>query len=236
MHGTVRTILVVSFGLLFGLDCSVAYAANACNTVTISWSVTSEPGQATNAKQLAKQGSLPNYIAAIKAISNASNHVMVLFTKKLRTMGMNADGAGYFALKNHDPRFIDALRQKQKGIDQRMLDLIAKYGLPVAEKVGDDGMMSSAMVMANTLDPAGAAKFAELWKSGCAKGVLPCAAYAMIEDNALLMRAGIQRFGTSSGVPFAKGSNLKEVNDERAKIGLSPLSQTCMDSITKPQS
>ncbi|WP_288128691.1 hypothetical protein [Thiomonas sp.] len=234
MRGTVRTILVASFGLLFVLDCSIANAANACNSVTISWSVTSKSGQALNAKQLAKKTSSLSYIAAIKAISNANNDVMILFTKKLRAMGMNADGAGYFALENHDPRFIDALRRKQKGIDQRMLDLITRHGLPVAEKVGLDGMMSTAMVMANTLDPADAAKFAELWKSGCAKGELPCAAYALIEDNALLLRDGVQRFGTSSGVPFANGARLVQVNEERAKVGLGPLSQTCMDSITRP--
>jgi hypothetical protein len=228
-------MLVVSFGLLLGLDYSVADAANTCNSVTIKLSVASGPG--LTAKQSEEQqGSLPSYNTAIKAINNANNDVMILLAKKLRTMGMNADGAGYLALKSQDPRFIDALGRQQKDIDQRMLDLIARYGLPTAEKVGPHGTMSAVMVMANTLDPDNAAKFAELWKSGCAKGVLPCAAYALIEDNALLVQAGIQRFGTSSGVPFAQGSSLKEVNEERAKIGLSPLSQACVESITKPQS
>ena len=234
MRSTALTILAVSFVLLLGLDCSIADAAGACNQVTISWSVTSKSGHAVNAMRLAKHGSSQDYIAAIEQISSANNILVISFAKETQKLGIHSDAAGYLALKKRDPGFIAALVQKQRDIDQRLLDLIARNGLPVTDKVGLDGMMSSAMIMANTFDPVSAAKFAELWKSGCAKGVLPCAAYAMIEDNALLMRDGVQRFGTSAGVPFANGARLAQVNEERAKVGLGPLSQACMNSITKP--
>lgn len=222
MLGSVRGILVVAMGLLVGLDCSVADAGNACNSGSI--------------RLAAQQGSATSYIAAIRAISDDNNSVSNLFEQKLRTLGIHNANEGYLVIKKRDPGFIDALRRKQKNIDQRMLDLIERHGLPVASTVGTIGMMSAVSVMANTFDPDYAAKFAELWKQGCAKRMLPCIGYALIEDNALLVRDGIQRFGTISGVPFAKNTSDKEVNEERAKMGLSPLSQACMDSITKPQS
>ena len=234
MWRTVLILLMISFVPLLGLDCGIAIAAGTCNQTQITWSVTSKPSQSANSKQLAKQGSLPNYIAAIKAISSSNNDVMATFIKRAQALGLRPDNAGYLALKSRDPGFINVLALKQRDIDQQLLDSIARHGLPVAEKVGLNGMMSSAMIMVNTFDPASADKFAALWKNGCEKGELPCAAYALIEDNALLLRDGVQRFGTNVGVPFAKGTSLMQVNEERAKIGLGPLSQTCMDDIAKP--
>lgn len=234
MHSKERTPVVVVLGLLLGLAWSGAYAANACNQFNISWQVTVKSARAVNARQLAKEGSAPNYIAAIKKIESANNGIMAQFAKKSRTLRLPADDRGYLTLKRIDREFINTLSRKQRPIAQRLLDLIANNGLPVPEKVGIDGAMSAFTVMANTFDPADAAKFADLWQSGCAKGVLPCPAYALIKDNALMVRAGIQKFGTALGVPFAKGTNLVQLNEERATVGLGPLSGACMLSISKP--
>ena len=234
MRGTGRTLLVGSLGLLLALACTAAHAANTCNEVNISWAVTSKSARAVNVKQLEKNGSSPSYINAIKEISNANTDILARFARKSRALGMSANDRGYLALKRSDPQFINTLRRKQKDLDQRLFDLMVHNGMPVPQKVGIDGAMSAFVVMANTFDPAYAAKFAELWHSGCAKGALPCTAYALIEDNALLVRAGIQQFGTGSGVPFSKGRSLAQLNAARSKVGLGPLSEACMKSIARP--
>lgn len=234
MRGIVRTIFVVAACLLFWFDCGIADSASVCNQINFTLKTVSKSGRKVSTGQLQKSGKLPNYIASIATISSANMDVLTQFMKKIQALGLPTSDAGYLALKYRDPQFIERLSEKQETIDRQLLDLMTRYGLPTPDKVGTDGTMSSFGVMANTFDPVYAAKFAKLWRSGCAKGVLPCAAYAVIEDNALMLRAGIQRFGTGTGVPFAKGTSLAQVNEERAKIKLGPLSQTCVDSIAKP--
>ena len=236
MRETGCTLLVGSLGLLLVLACSTAHAANACNEVNISWTVTSKSVRPVNAKQLENGGSSPSYINAIKGLSNANNDILAQFARKSEALGMSANDRGYLALKRSDPQFINALRRKQKSIDQRLLDLMIHDGLPAPKKVGIDGAMSAFLVMANTFDPAYAAKFAKLWHSGCARGALPCPAYAFIQDNALMLRDGIQRFGTGTGVPFRNGTTLEQVNKARADVGLVPLTEACMVSISRPGS